>query len=109
MNALPFLAVLIVAGCATPTEELIREAKACVANHVNEKGVIGKPSDEERKLCWAEANRRSQAEYEREQEIKENEKMRRTYEAACGALTPVFERWGGGEPTFKGCLDPRSL
>lgn len=57
MNILPLLIPLLVVGCAT-TEELIVEAKECVANHVSAQGVIGKPSNEERKICWTVANKR---------------------------------------------------
>jgi len=65
MNILPLLFTLSLAGCAAPIEKVMIEAKECVSNHINEKGVIGKPSDDERRECWSEYNRREDIRAER--------------------------------------------
>ena len=70
MKYIPLLFVLATIGtvsCATPTEELITEAKECVRTSANEMGVIG-ASKEQRTACWAAANSRIAAVAKRELE-----------------------------------------
>ncbi len=64
MNILPLL-VLGLAGCAAPTEQLITEAKECVANHISPQGVMGKPTQDDKDLCWSDVNARMEAEAKR--------------------------------------------
>jgi hypothetical protein len=54
MKYIPLLFVLL-AGCAVPMDELIKEAKECVDHSTNEMGIIG-ASDEQRMACWADVN-----------------------------------------------------
>ena len=70
MKHIPLLFVLATIGtvsCATPTEELITEAKECVNTSANELGVIG-ASKEQKTACWAAANSRIAAVAKRELE-----------------------------------------
>ena len=64
MNTLPLL-ILGLAGCAAPTEQLIQEATECVDNYISPQGVMGKPTDEDTKECWANVNARMEAEAKR--------------------------------------------
>jgi len=64
MNILPLL-VLGLAGCAAPTEQLIQEANECVDNFISPQGVMGKPTNEDKKACWADVNSRLEAEANR--------------------------------------------
>ena len=66
MNTLPLLSIAILAGCAAPTEQLITEAKECVASHISSTGVMGKPTEEDSKECWVDVNARMEAEAKRE-------------------------------------------
>ena len=50
-------------GCAASTETLIAEAEECVAHAP---GIVGQPSDEQRKACWADVNKRLDVEAERD-------------------------------------------
>ena len=50
--------LVLFAGCASSTEQLTTEAHECVTNYVDERGVMGKPSDEARTACWAPVNKR---------------------------------------------------
>jgi hypothetical protein len=56
MNILYILIILLV-GCAAPMEQLISEAKECVATAP---GIVGEPTDEQRTACWAEVNKREE-------------------------------------------------
>ena len=67
MNTLPLLSIAILAGCAAPTEQLITEAKECVASHISSTGVMGKPTEEDTKECWVDVNARMNAEAKRKQ------------------------------------------
>lgn len=74
--------LLLLAACAAPTSELIAEAKECVSTHINERGIIGKPSNEASKLCWAEVNKRAEA-HARREEKKEKQPCPTTLVAWC--------------------------
>ena len=52
--------VIFLAGCAASMDELIVEAKECVNNSysVDERGVIGDPTDEQKTICWNAVNNR---------------------------------------------------
>ncbi len=63
---LTLFAVILLAGCAAQIETLMADAKECVANSINERGIIGQPSEERRALCWAEVNKRMEADARRE-------------------------------------------
>ncbi len=65
MNILPLLA-LGLAGCAAPTEQLITEAKECVANYISPTGIMGKPTQDDKDLCWSDVNARMESEAKRE-------------------------------------------
>jgi len=66
MNTLSLLLLPVMVGCAAPTEQLMQEAKECVASHISDTGVMGKPTDEDTKECWADVNARLDAEARRE-------------------------------------------
>ncbi len=72
MNILPLLILPIMVGCAAPTEQLIQEAKECVANHISPAGVFGDPTEENKQECWAPVNARMEAEARREKKRIEN-------------------------------------
>ncbi len=51
-------------------EQLTNEAHDCVDNYVDERGVIGKPSDEVRTACWSPVNDRLESIERRESKAK---------------------------------------
>ena len=67
-HILAIFAVTLLASCAASTNTLIVEANACVATSINDRGIIGQPSDEQHALCWADVNRRMDADERREKE-----------------------------------------
>lgn len=82
-----FLAALIV-SCATPLDEVIQEAKECVAGHHDEKGVLTPAPAEYSKECWAEANKRIESKARAE---KRREERRNT----CPSGEIMYcDRWG---------------
>jgi hypothetical protein len=85
------LLIFLLSACAASTEELIQEAQACVTNDINAQGIIGQPSDEARKLCWAEVNERY--------ESMERREKRREAEKQCCYKKPVGCK----------CVDPKEL
>ena len=68
MNILPLL-VLGLAGCAAPTEQFIQEATECVDNYISPQGVMGKPTGQDRRACWADVNKRMEAEERRKARV----------------------------------------
>lgn len=67
-HILAFFAVILLASCAASTNTLIAEANYCVANSINDMGIIGQPSEDQYVLCWADVNRRMDADEKREKE-----------------------------------------
>ena len=61
-----YILLLLLVGCAASTETLITEANECVENYISPKGVMGKPTDEDRTACWSDVNARVESEAKRE-------------------------------------------
>ncbi len=105
MKYIPLLFVLIAistVGCATSIEELMVEAKECVAHSTNEQGVIG-ASQEQRLACWAAYNEQTEIRFERSERKRKKDEYYQYYIAVCGSGYPVFKSWGGETPQFIGC------
>lgn len=68
------LFLVAMAGCATPLTELTQEAKECVdhAYSTDEFGVIGKPTQAQHDACWADVNKRLEAQAKMESRHKEH-------------------------------------
>lgn len=58
MNIIPLLLFLVFAGCATPTAELMQEAKDCVAGYHDERGVLLDAPAAYKTECWLSVNNR---------------------------------------------------
>ena len=82
-----FFPALIV-GCATPLVEVKQQAKDCVAGHHDETGVLTPASDEYRKECWVEFNKRLEAQARAEE-------RRKKQEGNCSSGTTLVcdDRW----------------
>ena len=53
-------------GCATPMEELLVEADTCVESYFDPAtGVVGEATEEARSACWADVNKRIEAQQRR--------------------------------------------
>lgn len=78
MDTLPLILVIGVVGCSASTEEMIAEAKECVAHAP---GIVGQATEEQREACWAAVNKRI------EMKAKKAEKER------SGRCAPGYTKW----------------
>ena len=94
MQYIPLLAFFILiggstVGCATTSlEELTAEAKECVKQSTNLAGVVG-ATDEQKTLCWADANKKLEMMAKREKRIEAEAAAR-----CPGRLVAWCDRWG---------------
>ncbi len=78
MQHIPLLFVLVAmstVSCVASTEELLIEAKECVAQSTNEQGVIG-ASKEQQTACWVPVNERLASIAKREARLEAEEANR---------------------------------
>lgn len=81
--------LVLVAGCATPTEELISEAHKCVDQYADANGVITSAPDEVREACWAPVNARQEA------KLRYEKKQREKAAGSCpSGMISVCNGWG---------------
>ncbi len=60
-------------GCAATMDELIQEAKECVATYTDTNGIVRHAPDEYRTQCWEAVNRRQDI-IERREALKPDER-----------------------------------
>jgi len=107
MQHIPLLVAFITmggstVGCASSIEELMIEAKECVAHSTNEQGVIG-ASKEQRLACWSDYNEQTEIRFKRSERKRKEDEYDAYYQAVCGSGYPVFKSWGGSDKQFIGC------
>ena len=105
MKYIPLL-FAVMAGCAVSEDQLRTEAKECVASaySVNDKGIVGDPTEKQRKDCWTAYNKKSEQLFkirERRRKARESEKY---YKELCGNGFPVFDVWSRTRKRFVRCV-----
>ena len=107
MKYIPLLFALL-ASCAMSEDQLRKKAKECVAAAytVNDEGIVGDPTEKQRKDCWVAYNIRAERLFKiREKKRKARESEQR-YINLCGpSKAPVFEVWSRTKKRFIGCMD----
>ena len=101
----------LLAGCAASEDRLRTEAKECVAAaySVNDKGIVGDPTEKQTKECWTAYNIRAEQLFKIREKRRKAAEHDRYYIELCGTKIPVFEVWSRNEKRFLGCIDPWQL